>query len=139
LRTRNKLSAYLRLLFLPGGAFRLVAYSLDFHMPTSSPRPSIQYENPCDLPPQRQCMRAATFGMAMGLSALLAACGPGAAPPAGPPGGMPLAEVGVVTVAPGDIGLFTELPADWRPRVSPRSARAPPASFRSNCSVKAAK
>ena len=55
-------------------------------------------------------MRAATFGMAMGLSALLAACGPGAAPPAGPPGGMPLAEVGVVTVAPGDIGLFTELP-----------------------------
>ena len=38
-------------------------------------------------------MRAATFGMAMGLSALLAACGPGAAPPAGPPGGMPLAEV----------------------------------------------
>ena len=68
MRTRNKLSAYLRLLFLPGGAFRLVAYSLDFHMPTSSPRPSIQYENPCDLPPQRQCMRAATFGMAMGLS-----------------------------------------------------------------------
>ncbi|MBK9200737.1 efflux RND transporter periplasmic adaptor subunit [Candidatus Skiveiella danica] len=41
---------------------------------------------------------------------LLAACGPGAAPPAGPPGGMPLAEVGVVTVAPGDIGLVTELP-----------------------------
>ncbi len=43
--------------------------------------------------------------------ALLAACGPGAAPPAGPPGGgMPPAQVGVVTVNPGDWGLSTELP-----------------------------
>lgn len=43
--------------------------------------------------------------------ALLAACGPGAAPPAGPPGGgMPPAQVGVITVNPGDWGLSTELP-----------------------------
>lgn len=43
--------------------------------------------------------------------ALLAACGPGAAPPAGPPGGgMPPAQVGGVTVNPGDWGLSTELP-----------------------------
>ena len=43
--------------------------------------------------------------------ALLAACGPSAAPPAGPPGGgMPPAQVGVVTVNPGDWGLSTELP-----------------------------
>ena len=52
----------------------------------------------------------AAWSLALLLSTLLAACGPGAAPPAGPPGGMPLAEVGVVTVTPGDIGLFTELP-----------------------------
>jgi membrane fusion protein (multidrug efflux system) len=48
---------------------------------------------------------------ALGLSALLAACGPTTTAPAGPPGaGMPPAEVGVVTVTPGDVGLVTELP-----------------------------
>jgi len=46
----------------------------------------------------------------VGVALMLTGCGPSAAPPAAPPGGMPLAEVGVVTVAPGDIGLFTELP-----------------------------
>lgn len=48
----------------------------------------------------------------LALSALLVACGQGSAPPAGPggPGGMPSAEVGVVTVKPGDVGLVTELP-----------------------------
>ncbi len=47
---------------------------------------------------------------ALGLAALLAACGPSSAPPAGPPAAMPPAEVGVVTVTPGDVGLVTELP-----------------------------
>jgi membrane fusion protein (multidrug efflux system) len=47
---------------------------------------------------------------ALVLPALLAACGPGNSPPAGPPGGMPPAEVGVVTVNPGDVSLITELP-----------------------------
>jgi len=43
---------------------------------------------------------------------LLAACGKGSpdAGAGGPGGGMPLAEVGVVTVAPTDVGLITELP-----------------------------
>lgn len=45
---------------------------------------------------------------AIGLSALLTACGQSAAP-AGP-GAMPPAEVGVVTAAPGNVGLVTELP-----------------------------
>lgn len=40
----------------------------------------------------------------------LAACGKSADKPAGPPGGMPPAEVGVVTVQPGDVGLVNELP-----------------------------
>ncbi len=47
---------------------------------------------------------------ALGLAALLVGCGPKAAAPAGPAGGMPPAQVGVVTVTPGDIGLVTELP-----------------------------
>lgn len=47
---------------------------------------------------------------ALGVAALLAACGPSGTAPSGPPGGMPPAEVGVVTVTPGDIGLVTELP-----------------------------
>lgn len=43
---------------------------------------------------------------------LLAACGKGAGPggPGGPGGGMPPAEVGVVTVTPGAVGLVSELP-----------------------------
>lgn len=50
---------------------------------------------------------------ALGLTLLLAACGQGSAPAAGPggPGGAPPpAEVGVVTVKTGDVGLVTELP-----------------------------
>ena len=49
---------------------------------------------------------------AITLLALLAACGkePAAAPAAGGAGGPPPAEVGVVTVAPGDVGLVSELP-----------------------------
>ena len=49
----------------------------------------------------------------LALAALLAACGPGT-PPAGGPGAgggaPPPAEVGVVTVSTGDVGLVTELP-----------------------------
>ena len=49
--------------------------------------------------------------LGLACAALLTACGPSAAPPAGPPGaGMPPAQVGVVTVNPGDWGLSTELP-----------------------------
>jgi membrane fusion protein, multidrug efflux system len=48
------------------------------------------------------------------LALALSACGPstpqGAAPGGAPGGGMPPAEVGVVTVALGDVGLVTELP-----------------------------
>lgn len=45
------------------------------------------------------------------LASLLAACGGGQPAAGGPPaGGMPPAEVGVVTVTPGDVGLLTELP-----------------------------
>ncbi|MDD5030088.1 MAG: efflux transporter periplasmic adaptor subunit, partial [Rhodoferax sp.] len=50
---------------------------------------------------------------ALSLTALLVACGQSAPPAAGPggPGGMPPpAEVGVVTVTMGDVGLLTELP-----------------------------
>ncbi|GLS12800.1 MexX family efflux pump subunit [Hydrogenophaga electricum] len=44
------------------------------------------------------------------LVAALAACSPSEAPQAAAGGGMPAPEVGVVTVAPGDVGLLTELP-----------------------------
>lgn len=47
---------------------------------------------------------------ALGLAALLTACGPSNTAPAGPAGGPPPAEVGVITVSPGDVGLTTELP-----------------------------
>jgi membrane fusion protein (multidrug efflux system) len=79
-------------------------------MPATSPPPSTRFAPPCARLPHSLSKRTARCGLALGLSAVLAACGPGAAPPAAPPGGMPLAEVGVVTVTPGDIGLFTELP-----------------------------
>lgn len=52
---------------------------------------------------------SAHTGGALVLSLMLAACGQGAAP-AGPAGAPPPAEVGVVTVAPGVVGLITELP-----------------------------
>jgi membrane fusion protein (multidrug efflux system) len=42
--------------------------------------------------------------------ALLAACGQGTPTSANPAGAAPLVEVGVVTVAPGDVSLVTELP-----------------------------
>lgn len=50
---------------------------------------------------------------ALGLTLLLLACGQDKAPaagPAGPGGAPPPAEVGVVTVKAGDVGLVTELP-----------------------------
>ena len=61
------------------------------------------------------CRRAAAPLWALGLVALLAACGGGDAPkagaPAGPPGGgMPPATVGVLTMAPQVVGLISELP-----------------------------
>jgi membrane fusion protein (multidrug efflux system) len=60
------------------------------------------------LPSQGRFLRA-FFGIGA-LVLGLAACGKGEAPK-GPPGsGMPPPEVGVVTVAPRDVGLLTELP-----------------------------
>jgi membrane fusion protein (multidrug efflux system) len=47
---------------------------------------------------------------ALGLATLLVACGQSSTAPAGPPGAMPPAEVGVIKVSPGDVGLVTELP-----------------------------
>jgi len=46
----------------------------------------------------------------LSVSALLAGCGQGGSGPGPAGGGMPPAEVGVVTVNPGDVGLVTELP-----------------------------
>ena len=60
----------------------------------------------------------------LALATLLVACGQGSAPPAGP-GGMPAAEVGVITVKPGDVGLVTELPGRMEAsRVAQVRARA---------------
>ncbi|MBA4195343.1 MAG: efflux transporter periplasmic adaptor subunit [Comamonadaceae bacterium] len=62
------------------------------------------------IPTSRSLTRARTLS-AVALAALLAACGGGQPAAGGPPGGgMPPAEVGVVTVSPGDVGLQTELP-----------------------------
>lgn len=44
------------------------------------------------------------------LAVVLSACGKSEAPAAAPAGGRPAPEVGVITVAPGDVGLVTELP-----------------------------
>ena len=65
--------------------------------------------------PTFSASRQAKFTLTtLALAALLAACGPGAPPPAGGPGAgggaPPPAEVGVVTVSTGDVGLITELP-----------------------------
>ncbi len=46
----------------------------------------------------------------LALAVVLSACGKTEAPAASAAGGMPAPEVGVVTVAPGDVGLVTELP-----------------------------
>ncbi|MEO0003435.1 MAG: hypothetical protein RLZZ22_1127 [Pseudomonadota bacterium] len=47
---------------------------------------------------------------ALGLAALLAACGDKTGAPAAPGAGMPPPEVGVLSVTPGEVGLVTELP-----------------------------
>jgi len=69
----------------------------------------------CSLPVRRPFTRSMFLPSALAVSVALAlaACGgkstdPGAA--GGPGGGMPLAEVGVVIVTPGNVGLITELP-----------------------------
>ena len=59
--------------------------------------------------PRRPAQWRATLS-ALGLAALLAACGDKAAAPAAPGAGMPPPEVGVLTVTPGEVGLVTELP-----------------------------
>lgn len=61
--------------------------------------------------PSGQRLRRAA--LLLPLAAALAACGKSDAPPAGgaaPGGGMPMPEVGVIAVQPGDVGLQTELP-----------------------------
>ena len=58
----------------------------------------------------RLLTRAGLCGTGLTLSLWLAACGPSTPPAGAGPGGMPLAEVGVLTVTPGDIGLVSELP-----------------------------
>jgi len=60
--------------------------------------------------PQRAHLRGLLVLSAIGLACALTGCGPNTAAPGGPPGGMPPAEVGVVTVTPGDVGLISELP-----------------------------
>ncbi len=59
---------------------------------------------------QRSSWRLGLSLRAMGVAALLAGCGQSSTAPPGPAGGMPPAEVGVVTVAPRDVALMTELP-----------------------------
>lgn len=56
--------------------------------------------------PRRPAQWRATLS-ALGLAALLAACGDKAAAPAAPGAGMPPPEVGVLTVTPGEVGLVT--------------------------------
>jgi membrane fusion protein, multidrug efflux system len=60
------------------------------------------------VPPARVSRGLAVLSLAV----VLSACGKSEAPAAAPApgGGMPAPEVGVVTVAPGDVGLMTELP-----------------------------
>ncbi len=60
--------------------------------------------------PRQSPLRSRLALSALGLSALLAACGQSNTAPPGPAGGMPPPEVGVITVTPGDVGLVTELP-----------------------------
>ena len=54
--------------------------------------------------------RSASMALTGAALALLSACGKGAAPAAAPGGAPPPAQVGVVTVSQGDVGLVTELP-----------------------------
>jgi len=60
--------------------------------------------------PHRSPLRGHLALTSLSLAALLAGCGQSSNAPAGPAGGMPPAEVGVVTVTLGDVGLVTELP-----------------------------
>jgi membrane fusion protein (multidrug efflux system) len=60
--------------------------------------------------PHRSPLRGHLALTSLSLAALLAGCGQSSTAPAGPAGGMPPAEVGVVTVTLGDVGLITELP-----------------------------
>nr|WP_088280873.1 efflux RND transporter periplasmic adaptor subunit [Ideonella sp. A 288] len=73
---------------------------------------------------------------------LLGACGKGGNAPAAPPAAPPPPEVGVVTVAPAEVGLFTELPGRTEAsRVAQVRARAAgillQRSFREGSDVKA--
>jgi membrane fusion protein (multidrug efflux system) len=73
---------------------------------------------------------------ALGLATLLVACGQSSTAPAGPPGAMPPAEVGVIKVSPGDVGLVTELPGRLlKPHAWPRYGRGPLGSCSSGCST----
>ena len=78
-------------------------------MPAQSPQPPVLF-NPSLATPGRSASWARRLSV-ISVAVLLVACGKAEAPAAAPPGGgMPAPEVGVVTVAPGDVGLQTELP-----------------------------
>jgi len=65
-----------------------------------------------------------SFGLATALA--LTACGPAANPPAAAPAPPPPPEVGVMAVAPGELGLSTELPGRTEAsRVAQVRARTP--------------
>lgn len=55
-------------------------------------------------------LRFLAAGASLAAAVLLSSCGKGPGQGAGPQGGMPPAQVGVVTVTPGTVGLQTELP-----------------------------
>ena len=68
---------------------------------------------PTPLPQSRRTAAAAQPLLALGLGLLLAACGQSSTPPGAgtaPAAAPPPAEVGVVSVSTGDVGLVTELP-----------------------------
>jgi membrane fusion protein (multidrug efflux system) len=73
----------------------------------TAPRARLSIASPI---PLQSPLRGRLALTSLSLAALLAGCGQSNTAPAGPAGGMPLAEVGVVTVTPGDVGLITELP-----------------------------
>jgi len=78
-------------------------------MPAQSPQPSVLF-NPSLATPGRTVAWARRLSV-ISMAVLLVACGKSEAPAAAAPGGgMSAPEVGVVTVAPGDVGLQTELP-----------------------------
>jgi membrane fusion protein (multidrug efflux system) len=78
-------------------------------MPAQSPQPPVLF-NPSLATRVRSSSWARRLSV-ISVAVLLVACGKAETPAAVPPGGgMPAPEVGVVTVAPGDVGLQTELP-----------------------------